>query len=447
MIEIIALLQCVDQTLNKTALQQLIVMIPALLAMTGRVTMLGISRWTGEGGSYRTIQRFFNSEISWRQLNWGLLRRWVVQKGGEYFLLGDETVVTKAGKMTHGLDRFFSSIFGRPVPGLAFFSWDLANLEAGDSYPLLMEQLSKEESSNSQSRAKEKSAKTKPQKKQGKRGRPKGSKNKNRKQIELPLYLQNIEKMLKEVILLLDGTVAIAFCVLDGAFGNNNALQMVQQCGLHLISKLRSDSALYLPYEGSQKKCGQRRKYGDKLEYHQLPAAYEVETTLVDNIRTTIYQMTVWHKLFPDKLNVVVIVKVNLVTHQQARVILFSSDLALTWSKLIAAYRLRFQIEFNFRDAKQYWGLEDFMNVKQRPVYNAANLAMFMVNFSFILRQHLKEHHHLAEFSVLDLKAHFRGRRYAQEVLKFLPISADPLLIDHCFAKVGLLGAIHSPSS
>lgn len=133
--------------------------------------MLGISRWTGEGGSYRTIQRFFNSEISWRQLNWGLLRCWVIQKGEEYFLLGDETVVTKAGQVTHGLDRFFSSIFGRPVPGLAFFSLALANLEAGDSYPLLMEQLSKEESSNSQSRAKEKSAKTKPQKKQGKRGR------------------------------------------------------------------------------------------------------------------------------------------------------------------------------------------------------------------------------------------------------------------------------------
>jgi putative transposase len=28
--------------------------VAALLAMTGRVTMLGLSRWTGKGGSYRT---------------------------------------------------------------------------------------------------------------------------------------------------------------------------------------------------------------------------------------------------------------------------------------------------------------------------------------------------------------------------------------------------------
>ena len=42
-------------------------------------------------------------------------------------------------------------------------------------------------------------------------------------------------------------------------------------------------------------------------------------------------------------------------------------------------YRLRFQIEFNFRDAKQYWGLDDFMNTSPTAVTNAANLALFMV--------------------------------------------------------------------
>ena len=68
--------------------------------------------------------------------------------------------------------------------------------------------------------------------------------------------------------------------------------------------------------------------------------------------------------------------------------VLFSSDLTLAYDKLIDYYRLRFQIEFNFRDAKQCWGLEDFMNVNQLPVYNAANLAMFMVNVSHVLIRH-----------------------------------------------------------
>jgi putative transposase len=52
---------------------------------------------------------------------------------------------------------------------------------------------------------------------------------------------------------------------------------------------------------------------------------------------------------------------------------------------LIEYYQLRFQIEFNFRDAKQYWGLEDFMNISRNAVYNVANLAIFMINISFAL--------------------------------------------------------------
>jgi putative transposase len=31
-------------------------------------------------------------------------------------------VVTKSGKTTYGLDRFFSSLYGKAVPGLCFLS-------------------------------------------------------------------------------------------------------------------------------------------------------------------------------------------------------------------------------------------------------------------------------------------------------------------------------------
>jgi putative transposase len=57
-----------------------------------------------------------------------------------------------------------------------------------------------------------------------------------------------------------------------------------------------------------------------------------------------------------------------------------SSDLALAAAQLVEYYLLRFQIEFNFSDAKQHFGLEDFMNVTPTMVNNAANLAMCMVS-------------------------------------------------------------------
>jgi putative transposase len=46
--------------LNATTLHRLAAIVEAMLAMTGRITMLGVSRWTESGGSYRTVQRFFN---------------------------------------------------------------------------------------------------------------------------------------------------------------------------------------------------------------------------------------------------------------------------------------------------------------------------------------------------------------------------------------------------
>ncbi|MDV7389919.1 transposase, partial [Arthrospira platensis SPKY1] len=63
MIEILALLQCLSPSLDRATIRQFSLIIPALLAMTGRVTMLGISRWTEKGGSYRTVQRFFHTSI------------------------------------------------------------------------------------------------------------------------------------------------------------------------------------------------------------------------------------------------------------------------------------------------------------------------------------------------------------------------------------------------
>ena len=57
--DIISVLLCLSQCLDKATLRQLGYIVPALLAMTGRVTMLGISRWTDKGGSYRTIQPIF----------------------------------------------------------------------------------------------------------------------------------------------------------------------------------------------------------------------------------------------------------------------------------------------------------------------------------------------------------------------------------------------------
>jgi putative transposase len=444
MAEIIALLSNISQTVTSTEWRQLSVIVPAVLAMTGQVTMLNISRWTGKGGSYPTIRRLYNANIVWLQVNWALSSEKLQEVSGIYLLVGDETVATKAGKETYGLDRFFSSIYKRAVPGLSFFGVSLVSVEEKESTMMLMEQLKKEESTSGKSRPSDKKPKAKKSTKnqpKKKGGRPKGSKNKNRRDIELPAYLQNLQGYFKQVLDVVGDKLTIPYCVLDGAFGNNNALQMVRRLDLHLISKLAKNSALYFPFAGKQKKSGNRRKYGTKLDYQNIPDRHLRESFTDDGVRTDIYQMSMWSKSFPDLLNIVVIVKTKLDTQERAHVVLFSSDLDLEADKIILYYRLRFQIEFNFRDAKQYWGLEDFMNVNQLPVHNAANFAMFMTNLaSRLVRQRRTE---IPNFSINDLKAEHRGHYYASEILKLLPESPEIGFIDRLLLRFARIGAVN----
>ena len=435
MTDIMTVLACLNQSLHPTTFRHLTVVAQAMLAMTGRVTMLGLSRWAGQGGSYRTIQRFIHTTVNWSVWQWLLIRTHLWEPDETMVVAGDEVVVTKSGKRTHGLNRFFNSIYSKVVPGLGFLSLSLISVQRRASYPVLLEQLDQPPTVRGQQESQ-----PKPQGK-GKPGRRQGSKNRNRRDIELSPYLQLVQQNLKRLLDLTSPHIKLRHFVFDGAFGHNDAMQMVRQVGLHLISKLRHDSALYFGYEGPYSGRGPRKKYGDKLNYQDIPEEHLKTSSLDKDIETKIYQMQMWHKKFADLLNVVVVLKTNIKSNKSAHVVLFSSDLELSYEFIIDYYRLRFQIEFNFRDAKQHWGLEDFMVVNERSVYNSANLAMFMVNVSHALMRPMRSQ--WPELSVNDLKTWFRSRKYVVETLKLLPEMPESVFIDQAIAQVAQLGRIN----
>jgi putative transposase len=437
--DILALLHCLRPYLTATRLRQFSRIAFAMLAMTGRVTMLGLSRWAGKGGSYRTIQRFFYTVLPWANLFWVFFRQHVYRRAEVYLLAGDEVVVTKAGKCTHGLDRFFSSLYGKPVRGLSFFTLALVSPQTRRAFPLRVEQIVRSETGQV---ADSVTTQAPPPSAKRRRGRPQGSPNKDRTQVTFSAELLRIKAMLEALRQRIAGVIPLTYLLLDGHFGNNPALQMARQCDLHLISKLRCDAALYLPYDGPYSGRGPRRKYGRRLDYRNLPDHYLKETRVEGHIQTRIYQIQALHKEFAQPLNVVIIVKTNLRSQAAAHVVLFSSDLELAADQLIDYYSLRFQIEFNFRDAKQYWGLEDFMNVTPTAVTNAVNLSLFMVNLSYPLLTHARQGD--PAYSLLDLKADRRAYRYMDEMIKILPQKPEPDLLAQLLNTVASLGRIHA---
>jgi putative transposase len=442
MMDIVALLQCLRPHVTTTTHRRLSRITHALLVITGRLTMLGLSRWAGTGGSSRTVQRLFSTVLPWALLFWVFFRQHGHCPTAIYFVAGDAVIVTKAGKHTHGLDRFFASLYGKPGPGLAFFTLSLVSVQKRRSFPMRIEQGVRSDAEKAASKAKAAAKKQKPSTAKRRPGRPKGRKTTPKAAATPTPELVRITTMLPALLPLIATVLAVTSLVLEGHFGHHNALQRARQCGLHLIAKLRCDAALSFPSTGPSAGRGPRRQYGHKVAYDHLPGQYLQETTGEGHLETRLYQMPVLHKEFAQPLNVVSIAKTNLRTQARAHVVLCSRDLALAYAPLVDYDGLRFQSEFNFRDAKQDWGLEDCMNVTPTGVTKAAHLSLFMVNVAYCLRA--DGHARDPDDSVLDLKAAWRGYKYVEETIKMLPEKPEPVLLAKILRQVTGLGRMHA---
>ena len=209
MTEILALLQNIASLLEKTAFRQMSQVIFGMLVTSGRITMLGLSRWTEKGGSYRTIQRFYHRAISWKVIQGLFFRKCFLKVEDEYIVAGDEVVVSKAGQNTYGLDRFFSGIQQQVIAGLSFFTFSLVNVREEWSYPMQATQMVKSAEDKIASKAKAEAKKVKKTGEKKKPGRPKGSKNKDKQEVALNPELVRIQKALQSLLETVGAMIAL----------------------------------------------------------------------------------------------------------------------------------------------------------------------------------------------------------------------------------------------
>jgi len=434
--DILSLLACCSTLTTSTSLRQLAIIAQAVLTMTGRVTMLGISRWTENGGSYRTVNRFFATPLPWEPMKVKFFEKHLFNPEREYILAGDETVIGKSGSQTFGVNRFFSGLRGKVMRGLGFLVLSLVDTLERKAYPLLVEQRIKNEV------AKKKQT-TRKKKRQKRQGRPRGSRNRDKREFKPSSELKQLNEMVQVLLRLLRQFMKVRYLALDGHFGHQQAVLLAQQNELELISKLRRDAVLFEKYDGTYSGRGATKKYGQRLRFDLMPPRYLQKVEKKADEIINYYSGVFWHKEFADALKVVVIVKIDLKKRKLAHAVLFSSDVSLEWEKLIDYYGLRFQIEFNFRDAKQHFGLEDFMTTTKVGVENAANLSFMML----LLSAKLLKNKEARLTGINDLKTHYRGAKYAVLVLKKVLPKPEPILIKRIIEEVGRLGSIYRTES
>lgn len=203
----------------------------------------------------------------------------------------------------------------------------------------------------------------------------------------------------------------------DSAYGSLAYIKQTQDKGMHLISRLATNAALYQPYQGAYQGKGPRKIYGDKYNLHKLKPATCKATEQEQNYSYEFYQIQALSKSIKGiTLNVVVLKTIHLTTKKESINVFFSTDLSLDYLTMIDYYSLRFQIEFDFRDAKQHFGLSDFKNYKEQNLTNFVNLSLLMCLVSKILLEEYRSKLLISALSVLDLKILFSARHTAKKL-------------------------------
>ena len=229
--------------------------------------------------------------------------------------------------------------------------------------------------------------------------------------------------------------------VLDGHCGPSNAFQRARQANGPLMATRRCEAALDCPSTGPSAGRGPHRQDGRTVEYDNIPVHSLTETTVEGHLQTRLSQAQRLPKEFAPPLHGVLSAPTNLRTQAHAHVSLFSSDLALASASLIDSEKRRWHIECHFRDATQYWGLEDCMNVTPTGVTKAAHRSLFRVNVAHRLRA--DGHPCAPDDSVLDLKASCRGDNYVEETIQMLPEKPAPVFFATMLNQVAGSGRLH----
>jgi hypothetical protein len=172
------------------------------------------------------------------------------------------------------------------------------------------------------------------------------------------------------------------YLVADSYFAKSEVVQTVTSLGMHFISRLRHDAALFYP--NREPKTGNRgapKKYAGQVNPNEPDMNF---CTLIHNTKELkVYHTIVHCRAFGCLINLAIVVFYKN-GKELTRKLYFSTDLKMDGMKVVTYYRSRFQIEFLYRDAKQHCGLEDCQGRSKNKLNFHFNAALTVVNLAKI---------------------------------------------------------------
>ena len=329
-------------TMSKRFLNWLILTIRTVALIPGKINFTRLSRYGGR--TAKTFASNFKSSVDWMRVNMGIARE-SIGDGDDIAIAIDPSFISKSGRLTYGIGRFWSGVAQRVKRGLEIMVIGAISLSKHNCVMLGAIQ-----SPNFKTLESEKDMSM------------------------LDWYISLVRSKADELLSLTDIMVADAF------FSKYEFVNEVVAMGFRFVGRLRSNSYLRypaIPDPRARRRRGRKKKYGEKVDFSNLDMSAFTSFIYEDSkgIKTQCYTAVVNSRALKRNIRIVVCP-----VEGWEPLVYFSTDVEMEPERIIGFYRTRFQIEFGIRDAKQFTGLQSQQTRDKDRLDFAFNLSFTALN-------------------------------------------------------------------
>lgn len=298
-------------------------LLATILALRGRVNYRNLARYGAYGE--RSYARQFAQPFPWLQDHAQVIRA-AVPATHELIAAQDASFLPKSSQHTPGLGQFYNGCAGRAERGLEISVLSVVDLTQKGAYVAAVAQ-----------------TQTPPKLK--------------KEQVELTRLEQAIAQLQTARPHL---PARLRYLAADGWYAKKKYADAVVALGLELVTKLRNDANMRFRFTGAR--TGQRgrpKSYDGKVDWQDLSRFEQVDTAalgLAPDVE--VFTAELYHGSLKCWLRVVVLVW-HTADGQRHHALLATTDLKCTAADVLRFYQARFQLEFLFRDGKQFAGLTE----------------------------------------------------------------------------------------
>ena len=300
--------------------------------MRGKVNYTNLSRYSDL--NEKTYRRQFAKKLDFIEFN-QIGNSLILAVTATLIAALDCSFVNKSGSKTYGLDKFWDSKQGKAEKGLEISTLAVVDVDYNTAYHVSTRQ-------------------TPAELKEG--------------ETRVHEYVRHF----KEDCHALHETVR--YIATDAFYSNQLITEAILEKGYHQIGKMRCDANLRYLYTGEQKPKGRRKEYDGKLVIGDTSRLQFIEKQDYFDIYTAVVNCVTL------KRNVRIVYLVKKTATGFSYMVLFSTDTELDALSLLKFYKARFQIEFLFRDAKQFTGLCDCQARSENALLESFNASFAALN-------------------------------------------------------------------